>query len=106
VSRPLDHTPIDPDPGYPAAMPPYLSLLSASWFAGLPDRIAFVGAGRTGRVTPDRSVDAEGNVAIRFADGVRPVPLAEVRHWPTARDHPGGPERPRGEKVGPAAVTG
>lgn len=65
-------------------MLPYHAQPFAQWFAGLPPWLAFAVADQTARLTPDRSVDAEGNVSLRFPDGVRRVPLAELRYWPLA----------------------
>ena len=67
----------------------------AEWFAGLPADHHFAVGGQRAGVTHDRQPDAEGNVAIRFPDGVRRVPLAEVRFWSSDQPYPGGKRRRR-----------
>ena len=61
---------------------------AAVWFAGLSDWIAFSVRGKKCCTTADRAPDADGNVAIRFPDGVRRVPVAEVRMWTLWSDEP------------------
>ena len=69
----------------------------AAWFAGLPAWLAFaVGRDRVS-LTADRTPDADGQVAVQFPDGVRRVPLAEVRYWPLWQEYPGeAPGKRRG----------
>lgn len=70
-----------------AATPPGESC--PRWIARPPASLAFAPRGGPAELTPDRTIDDEGNVANRFPGGVGRVPLAEVRYRPLAQGDPG-----------------